>query len=244
MPTISIVTITLNEENNLPALFASLRAQTDKDFDFIVMDGASKDGTIALLQGAGDLVTQCTSEPDFGFFDALNKAVRQVRTDYYLVLGADDALAPDAVANFKASAAAAVGDVDLVIAAVDADGRILRGYHPEKRWLGPSAMYTSHSVGTLIRTALHQRFGYYSFKYAIYGDGLFVKKVMIAPGTRVTEGDFVAGIFCTQGFSAADLVRSTCELWMMQRETGENRLLQFLLFQLRLLRNLRRVMQR
>ena len=242
MPTISIVTITLNEEKNLPALFASLRAQTDKDFAFIVMDGASKDGTIALLQEAGDLATQWTSEPDFGFFDALNKAVRQVRTDYYLVLGADDTLAPDAVANFKASAAA--GDVDLVIAAVDADGRILRGYHPEKRWLGPAAMYTSHSVGTLIRTALHKRFGYYSIKYAIFSDSLFVKKVMIAPGTRVIEGDFVAGIFCTHGFSSIDFVRATCELWIVQRETGENRLLQLLLFQLRLLRNLRRVMER
>jgi glycosyltransferase involved in cell wall biosynthesis len=236
MPTLSIVTVAWNEESRLPGLFESLRFQTDRDFSFVVVDGGSKDETVRLLQGASDLITHFISEPDFGFYDALNKAIRLVDTDYYLVVGADDKLAPDAVANYKA--AAAESNADMVIANVVAGNTVRAGYHPEKRWLGPPAMFTSHSVGTLIRTALHETFGCYSMNYPVFSDSLFMKRVAVSPGTRVVCGDFIAGNFCITGFSSANVVRSICELWMLQRESGENPLIQYLLFQARILRHL------
>lgn len=242
MATLSIVTVTLNEEKNLPLLLDSLRSQTDIDFNLIVVDGASKDGTIELLRGVNDLELAWISEPDFGFYDALNKALRLVRTDFYLVVGADDQLEPTAVANFKS--VATTSNADLVIAAVRMHKHCIKGYHPKRRWLGPPSMYTSHSVGTLIRTSLHQQFGYYSAKYSILADSLFLKRVMISNETSVIEGDFVAGTFSTDGFSSTDIARSICELWMVQRETGENQFLQFILFQLRLIWNIGRILRR
>ena len=97
--TISVVIVTLNEETNLPGLFDNLRAQTDRRFELRIIDGGSMDGTNALVRMAGDLVTYHVSELEFGFYDALNKAVRAVRTEVYLVIGADDRLAPDTIAQ-------------------------------------------------------------------------------------------------------------------------------------------------
>lgn len=230
-PSISVITVTLNEEKNLPGLLENLRSQTDRAFDFLIVDGASRDGTMALVCQAQDLVTYHVSEPDFGFYDALNRGVRALRTEYYLVLGADDRLHRDAIANFRAIADGA----DIVVAKVQAGALLRSGYHPGNAWLGPSRTITSHSVGTLIRSALHDRFGFYSHRYPILADWHFLKRALSAPQVRVREVPFVAGTFAMDGLSNRSFVRTLCELWLVQRETGENRLVQYLLFQARVL---------
>ena len=232
---ISVIVVTLNEEKNLPGLFACLRGQTDRCFDLIVIDGCSKDKTNALVEEASDLVTCHVIERDFGFYDALNKGVRAVRTKFYLVVGADDRLAPDAIANFRAAAA----DADIVVADVEAGGQIRRGFHPEKAWIGPSRTMTSHSVGTLIRATLHETYGYYSFRYPTLADWHFLKRIFIAPGARVRSGSFVAGTFAMDGLSNRNHARTLCELWLVQRETGEGARAQYLLFLARLIYHFR-----
>jgi glycosyltransferase involved in cell wall biosynthesis len=227
---ISVIVVTLNEEKNLPGLLECLRGQTDRRFDLIVIDGGSKDATNALVEKAVDLVTYHVTEQDFGFYDALNKAIRAVRTEFYLVVGADDRLAPDAIANFRSAAVAA----DIVMAEVEAGGQIRRGVHPEKAWIGPSRTITSHSVGALIRTALHDKFGVYSCRYSILADWHFLKRVLSCSQTRIVSGAFVAGRFSMAGVSNRNFVRTLCELWLVQRDTGESAPVQYLLFQLRL----------
>ena len=241
-PTISVVTVTLNAAEHFPRLAASLRAQSERAFEFVVFDGASTDGTQEAIRAAGDVVSHTVSEPDEGFYDALNKAVRAVKTDFYVVLGADDRLEPTAIANFKSVAEREAADV--VIADVRAGGEIRRGYHPERRWLGPASMFTSHSVGTLLRTRLHARFGMYSRRYPLLADSLYVKRLCLAPDVKVVAGNFVSGEFAMGGFSNRSFVQAACEYWWVQRDTGENPLLQYLLFQLRLLRYLPRVVAR
>jgi glycosyltransferase involved in cell wall biosynthesis len=232
---ISVIVITLNEEKNLPGLFACLRGQTDRRFDLIVIDGCSTDKTNALVAEASDLVTHHVAEQDFGFYDALNKAVRAVRTEFYLVVGADDRLALDAIANFRAVA----GNADIVVADVEAGGQIRRGFHPEKAWIGPSRTMTSHSVGTLIRVTLHETFGYYSFRYPTLADWHFLKRIFSAPTTRVHPATFAAGTFAMDGLSNRNHARTLCELWLVQRETGEGSIVQYLLFLARLIYHFR-----
>jgi len=238
-PSISVVTVTLNASQYLPGLIESLRVQTDRGFDFIVIDGASKDGTQSIVASASDVVTYTMSEPDRGFFDALNKAIRAVKTDFYLVMGADDRLEPDAIANFKEVAERTGADV--VIADVKAGKTIRRGYHPERHWLGPARMFTSHSVGTYMRTKLHDRFGEYSWRYPILADSHYVKRLCLSPEVKVVAGDFLSGEFAMDGFSNNNFVRALCEYWLVQRDTGENPAIQFLLFQIRVLRYFPRV---
>ena len=89
---ISIITATFNSAQTLPTLIASIRAQSDRSFEWIVVDGGSRDDTVALLRDAGDVVTRWISEPDFGIYHALNKALLLAQGSYYLVVGSDDTL--------------------------------------------------------------------------------------------------------------------------------------------------------
>src|SRR6266702_4244755 len=100
-PTISVVTATYNCASQLPALIESLRKQTDRNFQWAVADGASSDGTLELLRSVTDLDAVITSQPDFGIYDGLNRALRSAAGNYYIVAGADDYLAADAIANYR-----------------------------------------------------------------------------------------------------------------------------------------------
>ncbi|MDP8984381.1 MAG: glycosyltransferase [Pseudomonadota bacterium] len=241
-PTISVITATLNSAADLPHLFSSLRLQSDRQFQCVIVDGGSGDGTWGLVESHRDIVTLAIREPDHGLYDALNKGIRASSTDFYVVLGADDTLNPDAIEHFKRVAGSSGADV--VVAAVSADGKVRRGYHRDRAWLGHSAMVTSHSVGMLVRKILHDRFGYYSLRYPILADGYFIKRVCTADDVKVVQADFIAGEFGFHGASNRNLSRVLCESWQIQLETGENKVVQYLLFQCRLLRNLPRLLFR
>lgn len=241
-PSVSVVTVTLNSANHLPRLIDSLRRQTDRDFEYVVIDGASRDGTWDIVQAARDVVTHAVSEPDLGIYDALNKALQVLRTEFYVVAGADDLFYPEAIARFK-SAAQGTG-ADVVVAAVKAGSVIRRGLHIERAWLGHAAMVTSHSVGMLFRARLHERFGNYSLSYPLLADGHFIKRVCTARDVKSVAADFVAGEFGLTGRSSRRVIAALCETWQIQLDSGESPLLQYLLFQLRLLRNLPRIIVR
>ena len=146
-PSISIITATFNAGDQLPTLIDSLRAQSDRNFEWIVVDGASTDATIDLLEASGDIVSTWISEPDFGIYDALNKAIRLSTGEYYLVLGADDRLLPDAIAQYRHHAT--LSGADLVTASILLDGRVSAGKLGRSWWNGMFAYVSGHSVGTL-----------------------------------------------------------------------------------------------
>lgn len=89
-PRLSVISITRNNLTGLRHTHESLRAQTADDYEWIVIDGASSDGTPAYLQGTG---ARWLSEPDSGIYDAMNKGMAMARGQYILFLNAGDALA-------------------------------------------------------------------------------------------------------------------------------------------------------
>lgn len=235
---ISVITATYNAAAHLPGLIGSLRAQTDRDFEWVVADGASNDGTLALVAEAVDLNPRVSSEPDFGVYDAMNRAIVSATGDYYVVIGADDRFAPDAIANFRA--AARESGADIVAAAVLAQGRPIP-IREGRSWLyGAHAFISSHSVGTLVKRELHQKFGYYSNRFSIIADTLFVKRVCQAGATRHVAA-FCAGEYAVDGISNTEVLACLTEGLRVQLLTEKNKYLQIAIFFLRLLKNLHRI---
>ncbi len=95
-PLFSIITITFNAEHELPATLASVRSQKFTDFEQLIIDGASTDGTVALAEKSGIDGLTIVSEPDKGLYDAMNKGIARARGSYLIFLNAGDALhSPD-----------------------------------------------------------------------------------------------------------------------------------------------------
>jgi glycosyltransferase involved in cell wall biosynthesis len=231
-PKITIVSATLNAASVLPRLLACLRAQTDRDFEWVVADGGSTDGTQALLESATDLRVHVAEAKDFGIYDALNRALQLVCEGYYLVVGADDTLDADAVANFRRAARAA-GQPDFIAAAIRQNGKVIR---PRRGWgwlYGIQGVASSHAVGLLIKRDLHRLHGMYSSKFPIAADQLFVKSAL-AKGASIERVAFVAGEFSVHGTSGNDPLGVLTEIFRCQVRTERFILPQYLIFLLRL----------
>lgn len=103
-PLISVITITYNAAPVIRPTLESLNAQTFRNFEHLVIDGASKDDTVSIVNGmCPDSIVR--SEPDRGLYDAMNKGLRAAKGKYLLFLNAGDALhAPDTLQRYADAA--------------------------------------------------------------------------------------------------------------------------------------------
>ncbi len=90
MPLLSIITVTLNNLNALKHTIKSISAQTYKNFEHIVIDGGSSDGTIQYLQTQREATINWISEPDEGIYDAMNKGIKHAKGDWIIYMNAGD----------------------------------------------------------------------------------------------------------------------------------------------------------
>lgn len=234
---ITVITATYNAASKLPQLIESLKNQTDKYFTWIVADGYSTDDTVSLLmtQIPNFQRLEIRSDRDRGIYDAINKAIIASNTEFYLVIGSDDYLAPNAIENFK-KIINNFEDVDLISASVVINGLMVSNAKPSWVWLhGSRARISSHSVGSCIRKSLHDKYGYYSDKFPIYADGFFLLQ-LVKGGAKIFNANFVSGEFAAHGFSNQNRLRSFAEQLDAQLITGGGLLVQLLLFNVRVMK--------
>lgn len=87
-PLFSIVTICLNDIENLKKTVSSVKAQNFEDYEYIVVDGGSTDGSVEYLRGVSP--NHFISEPDDGIFFAMNKALDMCTGEYICFMNAGD----------------------------------------------------------------------------------------------------------------------------------------------------------
>ena len=218
----------------LPVLLSSMISQTDKDFQWVVADGASSDETLALLQSVDDLNVSISSQPDFGIYDALNRAIRLSAGEYYIVAGADDCFYRDAIANFRQAILNSNADI---VAANAMYGEKCMKVKNGPSWLfGQFSFISAHTLATAFRKNLHQTYGYYSRLYPIAADQFFVIRSCAGESKR-QDADFLAGEIGRAGVSSTDLIGNATEVFRVQVALGRSVLIQTLLFLLRLVRS-------
>lgn len=109
-PLISIITITFNAEKNLPATMDSIYEQNFHNFEHIIVDGASRDNTLAVARSGEK--TRILSEPDKGLYDAMNKGLKMAKGKYVIFLNAGDSFhSPETLSQY---AAKALQDCDII----------------------------------------------------------------------------------------------------------------------------------
>lgn len=174
-PTFSIITVVRNRADTVGHALHSLYGQTFDDFEHVVQDGCSTDGTAELLGAVTDPRTRLTSERDGGVYDALNRALARTRGEIIGLLHSDDFFAHDQVLAMVArrfgetGADAVYGDLDYVSAANPE--RVVRHwrsgeYHPRalaRGWMPP------HPALFLKRSVI-ERWGGYDTSFRIAAD--------------------------------------------------------------------------
>jgi len=98
----TIITIAFNSEKTIERTIKSVLVQTYKDYEYLIVDGASKDGTLDIVKKYEPLFEgrlKWKSEPDKGIYNAMNKGIMRSTGELIGIVNSDDWLEPDALEN-------------------------------------------------------------------------------------------------------------------------------------------------
>lgn len=87
---ISIITVVRNNKDTIRDAIESVLNQTHNEIEYIIVDGASTDGTVEIVQSYGNKITKFISEPDKGLYDAMNKGIMLATGEVIGILNSDD----------------------------------------------------------------------------------------------------------------------------------------------------------
>lgn len=175
----SIITVCLNEASNIRKTCESICSQTFRDFEWVVIDGGSTDGTLNVLEEYRDRISILISESDDGIYDAMNKGVRLATGKHLLFLNGGDYFAD--VDALKAVSAAP--DRDILygdMCCLPEDGQLMRKTYPD---ILPQSFLLKNKLphqASFFRRELFCKYGNYDTRFKISADyDLFVRFLVV-----------------------------------------------------------------
>jgi glycosyltransferase involved in cell wall biosynthesis len=172
-PLFTIVTAVRNGARSIERTIQSVANQTFRDFEYLVVDAASDDGTVRILEQCNDLIDYWRSEPDRGIYDAFNKGIRLARGEWIAFLGADDEYYPDALQSYadflSTDRSAGLQYISSRVELTRA-GRVYRTVGKAWSWRDFSKFMSVAHVGSMHHRTLFGQFGPFDETYRICGD--------------------------------------------------------------------------
>ena len=196
----SIVTACFNSKQTIRKTIESVLEQKFKDYEYIIIDGASKDGTIEIVksfEGRFKGRLKYISEPDKGIYDAFNKGIRMSSGKYIWIVNSDDHIAPDALQNLADFIESNDWGTLPVISGglnfVSMTGNLISTNIPTGN--GLERAYKNDYIGvphpaTLVPKEIYDKYGVFDIYYKIIGDADWFHRVYEA-GERFVFVDFV-----------------------------------------------------
>ncbi|TGK78427.1 glycosyltransferase [Leptospira noumeaensis] len=198
-PKLSIITIVLNNKQFFEYTLKSVREQSFKEFEYIVIDGGSTDGTLELIKKNRSGINYWVSEPDRGIYDAMNKGLKVAKGEWIIYLNAGDRFADRNVLTsfFKLKN---LGEVDFVFG----------NWYTCNLLKDPNSLFpgfANYEKGAI----LHQSVIYKRKLHNLYGNYLITPKLIISdyvffltiPKTKVFHFDQPISINDNTGVSTA-----------------------------------------
>lgn len=217
--TVSIITVTFNDLRRLPTTVASIAEQKYRDFEHILVDGASVDGTFAWYQEVQRFArSTALSEPDSGIFDAMNKGLALAEGDAVIFMNAGDRFHSKHSLGYMVELLKdrdvqwGYGRADVV----SSDGGRVRptvGRVPYSRWRHWYGFATICHQAVIMRTDFMLRLG--GFDHARFGaasDYHFL--LLAAENARPVAATRVVASYEAGGVSEVDIYR---QLWRRHR---------------------------
>ena len=206
---LSIITINYNDTVGLKKTLDSVAAQTYQNFEHIIVDGGSKDGSVDVIREYEKLLSsnlspltsnlKWISEKDTGIYNAMNKGIKMATGEYLLFLNSGDCLVDDEVVSFFVSSA---NHEDII------SGGTLLGYEEQHQKFPPKQLtfelFVHDSLmhaATFIKRELFEKYGLYNENHRIVSDWEFFVKVLINNNCSYARIERLVSLFDTTGIS-------------------------------------------
>ena len=206
---LTIITINRNNASGLEKTIQSVLAQKRDDFEYIVVDGASMDGSVDVIRrlapGFGNRL-KWLSEPDKGIYHAINKGIKMAAGEYVEILNSGDSLASNDVVERMCVALEKEGHPSILygnMQKVFPDGHV----HKDRGFSGEDMTLLSFFIGTLnhspayIQRSLFEKYGLYDESLKIVSDWKWYLQAVVFGGERPVYTDVDVTLFDMTGIS-------------------------------------------
>ena len=200
---ISIITVCKNAENCIEKTFQSVINQSSKDWEIIVLDGVSTDGTLDVIEKYKEYIAFFKSEKDEGIYDAMNKAQKFAKGDYILFLNAGDCLYDNFVIENTIKKIQELNYPDIVFGLtqfIDNNNKRIEQYRGYK-----------HKYYFALNCMCHQSLFYkkelfekaqYDTTLKVFADWEFTTKCIVENKAKIESLGFPTSTYCFDGFSS------------------------------------------
>ena len=176
IPEFSIITICLNEAHGMEQTCESIIQQKYSNYEWIVVDGASTDSTLDILDRYHERITTLVTEADDGIYDAMNKGIELSRGKYLVFMNGGDRFSSSEVLDWVAQAPQA----DLIYGQLELNepgGELLSP--PEKIRCDYLIKHMIHHQAAFFHRSLFGCFGLYDTSYRIAADYEFFSRILL-----------------------------------------------------------------
>jgi len=202
---LSIITVNLNNAEGLRKTIESVISQTFTNYEYIIVDGGSTDGSVDIIKQYADKITYWVSEPDKGLYNAMNKGILQAKGEYCYFLNSGDFLVDSNVLT-------SIFSNNLTCNFITGN-RILFG--PIENGVDKSVAYktkgkvtllnmmegTLRHQSTLIKRKIFDEYGLYNENYKIISDWILFLRAIGLNGEEVQYVNVNIAYFDTSGIS-------------------------------------------
>lgn len=223
---ISVVTICFNAARDLPRTLESVADQNYKDLEYVIIDGASTDGTLGTIDRHRKFVSKIVSEPDEGISDAINKGIRVSSGEIIGLLHAGDMYEPHTVSTV-ADFFEQNPDVDVAhgnISYADSSGKILYEQKPDLREGIIWKKMPYHHPTCFVRKSSYEKFGLFDKSYKVAMDYELMLR-FYCQGAKFGYIDGKLAVMCLKGLSDRNWRRSISESRRAAIACGRNQIL-------------------
>jgi glycosyltransferase involved in cell wall biosynthesis len=202
-PSVSIVTINLNDSTGLERTIGSVAAQTFNDLEYVVVDGGSSDGSVEVIRKHAGRITRWISERDNGLYNAMNRGLAMARGRYVMFLNSADVLASRTVIE------------QLIIDGADADviygniGLVQQGRIRELQSTSVVEYWRRYQhdlppqPAMLIDRKLYHQHGGFDERYKLIADVVLISRIFARRDIAYRKVPLLVTIFDTSGVSSA-----------------------------------------
>lgn len=223
---LSIITINWNNATGLEKTLQSVASQSYKEFEYIVVDGASTDNSVEVIKSCEPYFDRLKwiSEPDAGIYNAMNKGIRMASGDYIQILNSGDCLAASDVTERMLKALEEKGNPTILYGNMvkcfpNKKSRVDKGINGEDITMLHFYTGTLNHDPTYICRDLFERYGYYDESLKIVSDWKWFMQAIAFGGEKPQYVDINVTLFDMTGISESNAAMVKAEREAVLRQT-------------------------
>lgn len=210
---LSIITINYNNKDGLQKTIESVIAQTVKDFEWLVIDGGSTDGSKELIDKYSDYIDYYVSEPDEGIYNAMNKGIKASRGEYLQFLNSGDYFHAN---NTLEIVLPLLVDKDIYVGRINSVGKTndsiedQSDFSPEGILKKLTFTWLPHQA-SFIRKKVFETYGYYREDQRIVSDWWAYYRSLVIGNATIESIPVMIAEYDTTGISATHRKKAVLE---------------------------------